>query len=95
MKPFDITAYHAELVEVASRLEPVASRVSVRGDGAGRFVFAESPRGAVELSKTEDLRVFVELWPPDSDEPAGEETHPTYESALVSAVSWLRAAEPP
>ena len=92
MEPFDTAAYHDELLDVVSHLEQFAPHVSVRGDGAAQFVFAESPNGAVELSKTEHLQVFLELWPPDSDEPAREETHPTYESALASAVSWLRAA---
>ena len=91
MEPFDEDEYRAELLDARLHLDPFAAHVSVRGDGAAQFLFAESRNGSVELSKTQHLEIFLELWPPDSEEPTREETHPTYESALVSAVSWLRA----
>ena len=91
MKPFDTAAYRAELLDVASLIEPFASHVSIRSDGQAQFVFSESRNGAVELSKTQHLQVFPELWRPGSTEPTREETHSTYESAIASALAWLRA----
>ena len=91
MEPFDTNAYRAELLDAASHLEPFASHLSVRGDGAAQFLFASSHNGAIELSKTQHLQVFLELWRSDSEQPAREETHASYQSAVASAVAWLRA----
>ncbi len=92
MQPFDVPTYHEELLEVAIHLEPFASTVSVRGDGAARFVYAESNQGSIEVSKTEHLEILVEFWRPGADASCHDEIHRSYESAIESAVSFLRAA---
>lgn len=78
--------YGRELAAVADHLRGHAVSCSIRGDGSGRFVFAERGSSATELSRIED-GWWVEFW--DGDRVAFERTFTSTEEAVRAARGWL------
>jgi hypothetical protein len=88
----DMDSYGMELRAVVEALSPVASHVSVRGAGPGRFVFAEHQGRSVEVSRLEGGAVWVECWRRDLEAPVFDVTCPATADAIAEAVRWLCGA---
>ena len=78
---------HFDHDETVRLLIAAGVRAGVRGDGAGRFVFAEAGERAVEIAAS-DAGVWVEYWD-GGDGPTCDRTFPSAGAALADAKAWL------
>jgi hypothetical protein len=84
----DAAAYGRDLEAVRGRLAMSAERVAVRGDGLGRFVWAEAAGRSVEVYGDE-AGVCVAFWERGADSESHQELHPSYDQAVEAALAWL------
>ena len=84
------TTYGRELFELALRIKRSGATASVRGDGAGRFIFAEYGARAIEISRN-GHEWWVEFW--DDDRVAAERTFQSAEEVLQAASGWLMMSQ--
>ena len=77
-------------------LEGQVERVSLRGNGAATFLFAEHHGRAVELSWNHDAW-WIEFWERSKDDdagPVGEQMAPSDDSAVKATRAWLLGITP-
>lgn len=82
--------YQRELRQVADTLMSAGCQVSIRGDGLGRFVFAQSEGRAVEVSRSAESEVFIELFSAGEEYASTEVMEADFEAATRRALAWLR-----
>lgn len=80
--------YRKRLEQVADALMSAGCQVSIRGDGASRFIFAEHQGRAVEVYRGEH-DVYVECFPLGEEYSSNEAREPSYEAATRRALAWL------
>ncbi len=80
--------YQKHLQAVADALTAAGCQVSIRGDGAARFVFAERDSRAVEVYQADD-EVCIELFPAGEEYSSTEAREPSYEAATERVLGWL------
>ncbi len=84
--------YGTRLQVVCEQLARVGIAATIRGDGVGRFLFAERGSRAVEASMNDDGRVWVEFWSEPDGPSEREETYNSYEDATQAMEQWLLTA---
>ncbi len=89
MFPVSVDEYRVELQQAADSLRGETDRVGIRGKGTASFLFAESDKGALELSRVED-HSWLEFWGPESDQPFESKTYGILEAAIHVAIGFLR-----
>lgn len=81
----DLSSYIGEFENIAE--------ISIRGDGAFRFLYAFNHSRAVEMSEDSLGGMFVEYWDDSSESPVGSENF-LIRTELINRVSkWLKKTE--
>jgi hypothetical protein len=86
-----MTAAIEALLQMQSRLAGLAEHVSIRGSGAGSFLFARNRGRAVEISDDEGIW-WIEQWDLSEDEdasPCAESRLERIGEAIELAIVWL------
>ena len=78
---------HLDHDALAGALHAAGFRADVRGEGAGRFVFAKVGERCVEISAS-DAGIWVEYWD-GNDSPKLDRTFANADAAATDAASWL------
>jgi len=84
----DAAVYERSLETVRDQLARTAERVAIRGDGLGRFVWAEAAGRSIEVY-WDEAGVCVEFWERGADSESSKELHPSYQQAVEAARAWL------
>lgn len=92
MLPVSIEKYRAELTRVVELLTRGDVHACLRGDGAGSFVVADSPRGSAEISRSED-HWWLEFWMPNGEEPFVEKRVADWETAGQVTQHFLKTGD--
>ena len=88
-----IDTYGDQLRSIASILQDAGFTPSVRGDGVGRFVYAEHADRAVELH-WDGVGFLVELFQEPAEASVRDYQQDTPAQAAKQAVDWLSRHDP-